>query len=329
MSKMNSLSQEKPAPSMVADSLVENHRSPAAPASNDDANAIMETVLMRGDLSKLTPAERNGYYMATCRSLGLNPLTRPFEYITLNGKMTLYAKRDAADQLRKNNGISIEIVSREMIDDLLSVHVRAIDATGRKDEDYGVVNMGSLRGEARANAILKAITKAKRRVTLSIAGLGMLDETEVADIPAHAKLGPTAITENGWPAGALGHEDEYADGTPNKQTKPPEQKIYSRNPAWVKLQTELDDMINAGAGPVEIYEWGSRIEHGIRNWPAEPKRQWLSYVHDRVQAVVGNTIEREGELVIDDEPKPEPAPEAPEPGPISQRAVAMRAQRNE
>jgi hypothetical protein len=288
----------------------------------------METVLLRGDLSKLTAGERNSYYMQTCRSLGLNPLTRPFEYITLNGKMTLYAKRDAADQLRKINGISIEIVSREMIDDLLSVHVRAIDTTGRKDEDYGVVNLGLLKGEARANAMLKAITKAKRRVTLSIAGLGMLDENEVDDIPASAKLGATAVTDDGWPAGALAQDDEYTDGTPNKQTKPSEPKTYNRNPAWVKLQAELEELISNGAGPVEIFEWGTEIEHKIRNWPAEPKRQWLSYVGRRVNDVVDNKVEHEGEFVADDEPEPAPAPEAPEPGTISERAIALRTQRD-
>jgi len=37
-----------------------------------------------------------------------------------------------------------------------------------------------------ANAIMKAITKAKRRVTLSICGLGMLDETEVESLPGRA-----------------------------------------------------------------------------------------------------------------------------------------------
>jgi hypothetical protein len=45
----------------------------------------------------------------------------------------------------------------------------------------------TLKGEARANAELKAVTKAKRRATLSICGLGWLDETEVDDIPAGAK----------------------------------------------------------------------------------------------------------------------------------------------
>jgi hypothetical protein len=39
-----------------------------------------------------------------------------------------------------------------------------------------------MRGD-KANAIMKAVTKAKRRVTLSICGLGFLDETEVETIP--------------------------------------------------------------------------------------------------------------------------------------------------
>jgi type I restriction enzyme S subunit len=37
----------------------------------------------------LTEQQRMTYYTEVCRSLGLNPLTRPFEYITLNGKLTL------------------------------------------------------------------------------------------------------------------------------------------------------------------------------------------------------------------------------------------------
>src|SRR5258706_2833033 len=176
---------------------------------------IIESVIAKGDLAKLTPDQRNTYYREVCRSIGLNPLTQPFAYITLNGKLTLYAKRDAADQLRKLNGISIEIVSQELADNLLTVHVRARDQSGRTDEDLGVVYMGyperakdrngnwiahpkagkPLEAEERANAILKTVTKAKRRVTLSISGLGFLDETEVEDIPAAARR-PTAPAPN-------------------------------------------------------------------------------------------------------------------------------------
>lgn len=149
---------------------------------------IMESVLIKGDLSKLTPQERSSYYMEVCRSAGLNPLTKPFEYITLNGKLTLYALRACTDQLRKVNGVSLEIVSRDVTEDILTVHVRAKMPDGRFDEDLGTVPFSAtLKGEARANAELKCITKAKRRATLSICGLGWLDETEVEDIPAHAK----------------------------------------------------------------------------------------------------------------------------------------------
>jgi hypothetical protein len=132
--------------------------------------------------------ERVRYYNEVCRSMGLNPLTQPFSYITLNGKLTLYATRACADQLRKVNGVSLEIVSREICDDVLTVHVRARLPDGRVDEDLGSVYFPSaLKGEARANAELKGVTKAKRRATLSICGLGWLDETEIADIPAKAK----------------------------------------------------------------------------------------------------------------------------------------------
>lgn len=159
---------------------------PTEPASD-----IMESVIAKGDLAKLTSDERVRYYNEVCRSMGLNPLTQPFAYITLNGKLTLYATRACADQLRKVNGVSLEIVSREIADDVLTVHVRARMPDGRVDEDLGSVYFpSSLKGEARANAELKGVTKAKRRATLSICGLGWLDETEIADIPARAKAPP-------------------------------------------------------------------------------------------------------------------------------------------
>ncbi len=145
--------------------------------------ADIERALVQGDISKMTPEQRVRYVGAVCSSLGLNPLTRPFEYVNLGGKVVLYAKRDAADQLRKIHGISIEVVSRTVDDGILTVHVRAIDKTGRRDEDFGAVSIATLKGENLANATLKAVTKAKRRVTLSIAGLGLLDETEVETIP--------------------------------------------------------------------------------------------------------------------------------------------------
>jgi hypothetical protein len=144
---------------------------------------VLEQVLIGGDLSGLTSQQRADYYGAVCRSLGLNPLTKPFEYLTLNGKLRLYALRDCADQLRRLHGISISITNRERLQDLYVVTARAKDRTGREDESIGAVALGTLKGDALANALMKAETKAKRRVTLSLAGLGWLDETELATIP--------------------------------------------------------------------------------------------------------------------------------------------------
>jgi hypothetical protein len=147
------------------------------------APEVLEQVLIGGDLSGLTEAQRLAYYKAVCQSLGLNPLTKPFEYLTLNGKLRLYALRDCADQLRRLHGISMAITNRERMGDLYVVTARAKDRHGREDESIGAVALGSLKGEALANALMKAETKAKRRVTLSLAGLGWLDETELETVP--------------------------------------------------------------------------------------------------------------------------------------------------
>jgi hypothetical protein len=155
------------------------HMNELAERTQMPAPTVVEDLIARGDLSKLTPQQRVVHFRNVCQSLGLNYLTEPFQYITLNGKLKLYAKRDATDQLRKINGISLSIVRENVRDGLLTIHVRATDKTNRTDEDYGVVPIGVLKGEAAANATMKAITKAKRRVTLSIAGLGWLDETEI------------------------------------------------------------------------------------------------------------------------------------------------------
>lgn len=166
----------------------------------EQASAIAERVVMVGDLSKLTAHERVTYYSHVCNSLGLNPLTRPFEYIALQGRLTLYARKDATDQLRKLHKISIKISSREVLDGVYVVTAQATESpSGRQDESTGAVAIVGLKGDLLANAFMKAETKAKRRVTLSIVGLGMLDESEIDSIPGAQ---PVMVGEDGTIAGA-------------------------------------------------------------------------------------------------------------------------------
>lgn len=144
---------------------------------------LIENVLIGNDLSKLSAEQRVSYYNRVCESLGLNPLTQPFAYITLNGKLRLYALKDATEQLRKIHGVSITEVTSQRIEDVFVVTAKAQDRTGRTDAATGAVAIGNLKGEALANALMKSETKAKRRATLSICGLGMLDETEAESLP--------------------------------------------------------------------------------------------------------------------------------------------------
>lgn len=151
-----------------------------------------ESAIIEGDLKSLTPGERVQYYNRVCEAIGLLPTTRPFGYIILNGKLTLYALRGCTDQLRKIHQVSIRIDSITAADGVITAQVSGTDRTGRTDTEIGVVPIGKAQGEELANARMKALTKAKRRLTLSLCGLGMLDETEVSSIPG-AQPFPTMI----------------------------------------------------------------------------------------------------------------------------------------
>lgn len=159
----------------------------------DSVPAILDAVITKGDLAKLTLEERVRYYGSVCESLGLNPLTKPFEYITLNNKLTLYALRNCTDQLRTIHGVSVEDLAESERDGVFIVTAKVRNKDGRTDVAKGAVAIANLKGEVLANAMMKAETKAKRRATLSLCGLGFLDETEIADIPiAHRRPPPPA-----------------------------------------------------------------------------------------------------------------------------------------
>ncbi len=157
------------------------------------AAAAIETVLIKGDLAALTADQRLAYYKAVCESVGLNPLTQPFQYLTLSGKLVLYTRRDATEQLRRIHKVSVTKLEREVVEGVYVVTATATTADGRTDQSIGAVALAGLKGESLANAYMKAETKAKRRVTLSICGLGLLDESEVPSTPDAPTLpAPTA-----------------------------------------------------------------------------------------------------------------------------------------
>ena len=118
-----------------------------------------------------------------CDRMKLDPATRPFEYIELNGKLVLYARKSCAEQLRRVHGISVTECIPLQVGEVYVVTVKVQNSKGRTDTATGAVTIGHLKGDKLCNAMMKAETKAKRRATLSICALGMLDETEIETVP--------------------------------------------------------------------------------------------------------------------------------------------------
>jgi len=153
--------------------------------NQDQQASIANQLILQGDLSKLSANDKVRYYNGYCERMGLDPYTKPFDLLRLNGKEILYCTRSGTQQLNKLHKVSHTITSRDTNAEagVYIVTSKASLPDGRCTESIGAVNIAGLKGEAYANAIMKAETKAKRRATLDLLGLGVIDESEAESIP--------------------------------------------------------------------------------------------------------------------------------------------------
>ena len=156
-----------------------------------DLARMVESLVMRGDISALSPEHRVRFYVQTCEGLGLNPHSQPFAFLKLNGKEVMYATRGATDQLAAMHRIDRKIIDGPKIVDIAGAKVAYCVAEARHPNGRTETATATLPVTDPPNLYMKLETKAKRRVTLSILGLGLLDETELDNIPASAK-GPAS-----------------------------------------------------------------------------------------------------------------------------------------
>ncbi|MDP3279377.1 MAG: hypothetical protein Q8Q09_29575 [Deltaproteobacteria bacterium] len=166
---------------------------------------VVESMVLRGDISALNPEERARFYVQMCEALGLTAATQPFAILRLNGKEVMYPTRGATDQLAAIHRLNREIVDGPKVVDVAGTKMiyavcKATHPNGRVETAVATVPLADP-----INALMKCETKAKRRATLSILGLGMLDETEIETIPAHIRgshmevplLGDGVANDNG------------------------------------------------------------------------------------------------------------------------------------
>lgn len=151
--------------------------------------SILESIILKGDISGLNTKQKIQYYKMYCERLGLDPATQPFKILNLKGKEVLYCDRSGVQQLSNKEKVSHEIKDRENINnEIYNVYARASLPDGRFTESIGSVSIAGLKGNDLANALMKAETKAKRRATLDLLGLGILDETEIETIEGAKKI---------------------------------------------------------------------------------------------------------------------------------------------
>lgn len=222
-----------------------------------ELSSAIEQVVIGGDLSALNPEQRVQYYNTVCQSVGLNPYTRPFDYIKLNGKLTLYARKDATDQLRKINAVNIDDIKTDDDGDWFVVTVKGSDRTGRRDVEIGAVNKRDMQGNF-GNAMMKAVTKAKRRLTLSLCGLGWLDETEVETIPSAQ---PVIVDDTGTIVEQARIESKaVVRESPNNNTPKDEKPAEAQEKPKFDEDAFLNEFVPDGTLPYYEYEEACQVK---------------------------------------------------------------------
>lgn len=145
------------------------------------SDAILSYV-SKGDISALSSEQRAWLYTELCRRYGFDPLIRPFDVLELNGKVVLYANRGATDSIALRYGITRTVTVKPCVRTIGGLDIVYCEASaeyqGRIETATATVPL-----KDPATVFMKAETKAKRRATLAVIGLGLLDESEVADIP--------------------------------------------------------------------------------------------------------------------------------------------------
>jgi hypothetical protein len=170
----------------------------ATTAPNDAEWRVIEGVVVGGNLAPLTPEQRVRYLKRVCENLRLNWETNPFIYLPgEGGKLQLFPTKDCAAQLRRRDTVSIEVTGRTYLPEqgVYMVEVVATTPDGRKDSAIGCVGVKGMSHENLANQMMRAETKAKRRVTMSICGLG-LDGDDDAPIIAAKPIAGSRTTDS-------------------------------------------------------------------------------------------------------------------------------------
>lgn len=151
--------------------------------SDEMAQMLARMEAQKSDPRAMTHEERAGYVATLCKALRLNPLTRPAQFINLSGKEVLYLTRTATDQLAAMHSLNRRTVDGPRVVDICGTKVGVCTVEVSLPNGRSETATATLPASDFVNLYMKLETKAKRRGTLSILGLGVLGEDEIETIP--------------------------------------------------------------------------------------------------------------------------------------------------
>ena len=151
--------------------------------SDEMAGMLARMEAQKSDPRAMSADERAGYVATLCRALRLNPLTRPAQFINLSGREVLYLTRTATDQLAAMHNLNRRTVDGPRVVDICGTKVGVCTVEVSLPSGRSETATATLPAVDFVNLYMKLETKAKRRGTLSILGLGVLGEDEVETIP--------------------------------------------------------------------------------------------------------------------------------------------------
>lgn len=215
---------------------------------------LAEKLMTKGDLSGLSAPQKMEYYKYMCDQNGLDVASRPFEFMVLDGKTVLYARKECAELLRRKHNISVVSCDTKQSDGFIvtTCIVKEL-GTGRTDCGVGAVCIkGETNGKVVANAIMKSETKAKRRATLSICGIGFLDESELDTVSAGSSPADDAPCKSQYLLQLKKQEPDKADAVAKLPITPEEVMHLEK---CRQLYKDMNEVEFANAVFVKLNRW--------------------------------------------------------------------------
>lgn len=156
---------------------------------SEEQIGAVETALMMNNFGALTKAQRALVILKKCEQIGVSIWLQPYAWGTMDGKLVPVPLKGLFQQLRAKNNLTITKIEEEIDKELgifmVKVHGRVTGSSGvvREDMGLGVVGIKGLTGDPLANAMMKAHTKAKNRLTGSLCGGDSgIDDTEMSSV---------------------------------------------------------------------------------------------------------------------------------------------------